>query len=205
MCVVCQVRIHRRPIADTTEISLSGDRVTLLIQPQTVTFCMSSFPGGAADVRFSLNGTTYQNNSVITLEDIGEGSQALLCITDQRNCCRNADSSMGVVFGNWFFPNETRVPSGDLNWNFYRTRGPSVVRLQRRRGGAEGLYRCEIPDTLNITQSIYIGVYNESNGEPLLTNYHDHITFEDYKIVKWYISVQKLLNCQISVCLACFC
>ena len=129
-----------------------------------------SFFLGAADVRFSLNDTTYQNNSVITLEDIGEGSQALLCITDQRNCCRNADSSMGVVFGNWFFPNETRVPSGDLNWNFYRTRGPSVVRLQRRRGGAEGIYRCEIPDTLNITQSIYIGVYNETNGKWPITN-----------------------------------
>ena len=166
---------------------------------------MTSFPGGAGDVWFSLNGTTYQNNSVITLADVGEGGDALLCITDQHNCCRHVDSSMGVVFGNWFFPNGTRVVSSGYQWDFHRTRGPSVVRLQRRRGGAEGIYRCEIPDTLNITQSIYIGVYNESNGKPLLTNYHDHITFEDYKIVKWYISVQKLLNCQISVCLACFC
>ena len=78
---------------------------------------------------------------------------------------------MGVVFGNWFFPNGTRVPSETFNdttglrWNFYRSRGPSVVRLHRRRDGAEGLYHCEIPDTLNITQSIYIGVYNESNGK----------------------------------------
>ena len=125
------------------------------------------------DVRFSLNGTTYQNNSVVILEDIGEGSQALLCITDQRNCCRHADIDMGVVFGNWFFPNGTRVPSetvNDTRWNFYRSRGLSVVRLHRRKGGTEGLYRCEIPDTSNITQTIYIGVYNESNGKPSLTN-----------------------------------
>ena len=135
-----------------------------------MTLVLSSFPG-AGDVRFSLNGTTYQNNSVITLEDIGEGDDALLCITDQRNCCRNADA--GVVFGNWFFPNGVRVPSetvNDTRWNIYRTRGQSVVRLHRRRGGAEGIYHCEIPDTSNIIQSIYIGVYNESNGKLSLTN-----------------------------------
>ena len=131
-----------------------------------MTLVLSSFSGGAADVWFSLNGTTYQNNSVITLEDIGEGDDALLCITDQRNCCRNADT--GVVFGNWFFPNGARVPSETVN--IYRTRGQGVVRLHRRRGGAEGLYRCEIPDTSNITQSIYIGVYNESNGKLSLTD-----------------------------------
>ena len=29
-----------------------------------------------------LNGTTYQNNSIVTLEDIGEDGGALLCITN---------------------------------------------------------------------------------------------------------------------------
>ena len=80
---------------------------------------------------------------------------------------------MGPLIGNWFFPNGTCVPSWTVNglmWNFYRTSGLSVVYLNRKRGGAEGLYHCEIPDTLNITQSIYIGVYNEGNGKPSLTN-----------------------------------
>ena len=146
---------------------------------------MSSFPaaGGAGDVWFSLNGTTYQNNSVVTLEDIGQGDDALRCITDQPNCCRPPYT--GRAMGNWFFPNGTRVPSSDTQWDFHRTRGQSVILFQRRRGGAEGIYRCEIPDISNIIQTIYIGVYNESNGKLLLTNYHDHITFEDYKIVKW--------------------
>ena len=41
------------------------------------------------------------------------------------------------------------------------------VRLQRGRGGEEGIYHCEIPDAMNVTQTIYVGVYpaNTSAGE----------------------------------------
>ena len=120
----------------------------------------------AGGARFSHKGTIYQNNSIVTLEDIGECSDALLCITDQRNCCTPAQIGMDVAYGNWFFPNGTRVPSD--TWDFYRNRGASVVRLHRRRGGEEGIYRCEIPDTLNNTQTIYIGVYTACPGESSL-------------------------------------
>ena len=135
-----------------------------------MTLILSSFPG-AADVRFSLNGTVYQNNSVVTLEDIGENDDALLCRTDLPNCCRpHHTGEVGSVIGHWFFPNGTQVPSSGKQWDFHRTRGWSVVRLNRRRGGEDGIYRCEIPDTANVTQSIYIGVYTASTGEPSLTN-----------------------------------
>ena len=135
-----------------------------------MTLVLSSLPG-AADVRFSLNGTIYQNNSVVTLEDIGEDKDVLLCITDQCNCCRYPHTGvMGTAIGNWFFPNGTRVPSSGQQWDFHRTRGASVVLLYRRRGGEDGIYRCEIPDSLNVTQTIYIGVYTASTGEPPLTN-----------------------------------
>jgi len=40
-----------------------------------------------------------------------------------------------------------------------------VVRLNRRRGGEDGIYRCEITDSMNVTQTIYIGVYTASTGE----------------------------------------
>ena len=127
-------------------------------------WCM--FLLGAGDVWFSLKGTVYQNNSNVILEDIGEGGDALLCITNQTACCQT--SYFGVVrhtSGNWFFPNGTRVPSGVSEWNFYRNRGQMMVRMNRRRGGVEGIYRCEIPDTLGFTQTIYIGVYSASTGE----------------------------------------
>ena len=117
----------------------------------------------AGDVWFSLRGTTYQNNSLVTLEDIGDSDDAaLLCVTDLTACCRLPASN---ATGNWHFPNRTRVPSSGNQWDFHRTRGQMVVRLHRRRSGATGIYSCEIPDAMNVLQTIYIGVYSASTGE----------------------------------------
>ena len=114
-------------------------------------------------VWFSLNGTTYQNNSCVALEDIGKGDDALLCITNL--------TVSGTSLGNWFFPNGTRVPSMNVTntsgeqWDFYSTRGETVVSLNRRQSGENGIYHCEIPDSMNVTQTIYIGVYTACTGE----------------------------------------
>ena len=123
-------------------------------------------------VWLSLNGITYQNNSLVTLEDIGESDNALFCITNQIACCRPPNTGENVFsVKNWFFPNDTKVPSRnvngtpDLQWNFYRERGQMVVSLYRRRCGVDGIYYCQIPDSLNVTQTIYIGVYTASTGE----------------------------------------
>ena len=70
-----------------------------------------------------------------------------------------------MVIGNWFFPNGTRIPASVNQWDFHRTRGQMMVLLHRRRGGEEGIYHCDIPDTMNVTQTIYIGVYSASTGE----------------------------------------
>ena len=114
---------------------------------------------------FSLNGTTYQNNSCVALEDIGECDTALLCRTNSTDCCNMTNTS--TASGNWFFPNGTRVPNTDKQWDFYRSRGQMVVQLHRRRGGVEGIYHCKIPDSMNVTQTIYIGMYsaNANTGE----------------------------------------
>ena len=112
-----------------------------------------------------LNGTTYQNNSIVTLEDIGEDDSALLCITNQTTCCQTSDTEDVAGLGNWYFPNGSRVPSERNQWEFFRTRGEMVVLMHRRRGGEEGIYRCEIPDGMTVTQTIYIGVYSASTGE----------------------------------------
>ena len=109
-----------------------------------------------------LRGTPYQNNSIVTLEDIGEGDDALLCLTNQTACCR-PPYSQGL--GNWFFPNRTRVLSDGNNSDLHRTRDQMMIRLNRRRGGVEGIYRCEINDAVHVIQTIYIGVYSANTGE----------------------------------------
>ena len=122
-----------------------------------------SVSSGSCDVWFSLRGTIFQNNSIVTLEDIGEGRDALLCKTNLTACCRPPYT--GDAIGNWFFPNGTRVPGLGSNWDFYRTRGQMVVHLYRRIGGVEGIYRCEITNAMNVIQTIYIGVYSANTGE----------------------------------------
>ena len=99
----------------------------------------------------------------MTLEDIGENDTALLCMTNLTACCRAPYTrENGTGLGDWFFSNGTRVNS--YSFNIYTTRGQMMVGLNRRRGGEEGIYRCEIPDSTNITQTIYIGVYRASTS-----------------------------------------
>ena len=104
----------------------------------------------------------------MTLEEIGEHDDALLCITNLTACCGHTN---GFISGNWFFPNGTRVPSEYANktlrikWDFHRDRGKMMVLLHRRRGGVDGIYRCDIRDSMNVTQNLYIGVYTASTGK----------------------------------------
>ena len=125
------------------------------------------FPGIGV-IQFSLNGTTYQNNSIVALDDIGEDDDALFCITNLTTCCRGTN---GSVLGQWFFPNGTNVPNEFISetsqpkWDFFRDRHQMTILMHRRGGGVIGIYRCEIPDLTNVTQTVYIGVYNTSTGE----------------------------------------
>ena len=116
---------------------------------------------------FLFRGTTYQNNSLVTLEEFGKGDNALHCITNDTDCCTKAFiRENGVeVYGDWYYPNGTRVKSSGVEWDFYRNRGLSVVRMLWRRGGDVGIYRCQLPYVTNDTAYLYIGVYTANTGE----------------------------------------
>ena len=122
---------------------------------------------------FSLRGTAYQNNSLVALEDMGLSDSALLCVTNDTDCCIKAfiRENGKEAFGNWYYPNGTRVQSFHVDdkphveWDFYRTRGLSVVSMFRRRGGDVGIYRCQLPYVTNDTAYLYIGVYTANTGE----------------------------------------
>ena len=95
------------------------------------------------------------------MEDIDEGGDALLCTTDLTGCCKHPPTAIG----NWFFPNGTKVPHSNEPWDFHTNRDEMVVRLNRRKDGVDGIYRCDIPDSSNVNQTIYIGVYSAGTGE----------------------------------------
>ena len=110
-------------------------------------------------VSLSLRGITYSNNSVVSISDIGEGEDALLCQTDKTQCCRMRDNLPDrVAFGQWFFPNGDEV--GNDDGDFFRNRGEGIVRLNRRNNALSptGRYRCVIPDASGVNQTLYVDV-----------------------------------------------
>ena len=96
--------------------------------------------------------------SEVAIADIGEGDDgALLCFTDLIQCCRGDDTSIATApLGEWFFPNGSAVPISSAGGDFYRTRGPSVVRLHCRNNATSpiGQFCCEVPDATSINMSV---------------------------------------------------
>ena len=103
-----------------------------------------------------LRGQTYLNNFIVAIDDIGEVENALLCVTDKPDCCR---SPYGTAQREFYNPNNCAVPPGSTN-SLYKNRGLQVVRLNRKNNflSPTGVYRCEIPDSNEINQNLYINI-----------------------------------------------
>ena len=114
-----------------------------------------TFTHAGIKVKFILRNQTYLNNSIVAINDIGVGYNALLCVTDKPDCCNIQDNKMGE----FYYPNNTAVGYSEIN-SLYRNRGPQVVRLNRRNDtfSPTGVYRCEIPDFIGMNQNIYINL-----------------------------------------------
>ena len=113
-------------------------------------------------IGFFLNGVHYGNNSVVSLNEIGEESKALFCLTNNTNCCR---SQQYRRVSEWFFPNSTQVLPQFMNGSIYRDRGHSNIRLHRRNNAMSpnGIFRCDILGADENNYSIYIGVHAKQN------------------------------------------
>ena len=101
---------------------------------------------------------------MFNLTDIGEGDNALLCLTNNTQCCRGSDNLNGGGLGEWYFPNGTLVPTENTSI-VYRNRDRSTVHLNRRNNAQAptGVYRCEVPDASATNRSVFVGVYGNSN------------------------------------------
>ena len=109
-----------------------------------------------ADIHFELSGVILTNNSVVNVNDIGEGGSALLCKTNLLNCCGTPPNR----FGEFFYPSGDQVPIRARGEGFYRNRRQQSVRLNRRDGitAPTGKFRCEIPDATRVMKSVYITI-----------------------------------------------
>ena len=103
-----------------------------------------------------LGSVQYADGSTISIDDIGEGNNALLCRTDRTDCCSGANR-----YGEFYYPNSTKVGIRKDGEAMYRNRGVQLIRLNRRLNGATpttGKYTCEIPDATGQLQSISINL-----------------------------------------------
>ena len=107
-------------------------------------------------VYFELKGKVYKNNSFVSINEIGEDDQALLCKTDKVECCGTVPDR----FGEFYNPDGSKVLIRKANQGFYRNRGEQQIRLNRRVGtiNPTGVYRCEIPDSNNVMQKVFINI-----------------------------------------------
>ena len=97
------------------------------------------------------------------LSDIGEGSNALFCLTDRAQCCT---TEAGLNRGIWQFPNDTSVVRNDTSYHFYRIRGYSSVSLNRRSEalGPTGTFTCRIPNSQSeVNMNLFLRVSNDAS------------------------------------------
>ena len=97
------------------------------------------------------------NNTRVTVTDIGESmEEALLCYTDNAECCDTTNMNTG----RWFEQNGGNVGDQSSGGELFVTKGPNIVRLHRSNNTSpSGTYCCEIPDarSINMTSCVIIG------------------------------------------------
>ena len=113
-------------------------------------------------VQLSLKGTEYGNNSLVKMEDIGEGDEALICSTSFRPCCGTPPNR----FGEWYYPDGRKVQPIGSGDTVYRNRlDDGTVRLHRRSSGVlptNGRYRCAIPSNQRDTTNIFVQILSDN-------------------------------------------
>ena len=116
-----------------------------------------------------LGNVSYSNNSVVNLNDTGLNDNALFCYTNLSTCCRGDDNPNGGSQGSWMFPEGNAVGRLSLanNNEFSRNRSERAVVLHRGMSASRstGIFTCVIPDSNNVRQQVYFGIYNIDEGK----------------------------------------
>ena len=111
------------------------------------------------------------------LSDIGEGSNALFCLTDRTQCCT---PEAGDARGSWRFPNGSILTRDDADLSFYAIRGYSSISLNRRSDAvvSTGIFICRLPDEATGSgMNLSIGVYdNAGEGELMHASFRVNLT-----------------------------
>ena len=113
-------------------------------------------------VYLNFGGENLPTNGYVAISELGSTEDtALVCRTDQTNCC-DGDS----IDGGWFDPDGTMVElNADSSQGFYSSVGSDGIQLLRGSGiPVEGIYTCRATDNSSTEQPVFIGLYNAGGG-----------------------------------------
>ena len=121
----------------------------------------------------SFMGQTLANHSWVDISQVGISQVGighdLQCHTDLETCC---SGRQGQHRGDWYFPNEGRLPTPG-GGNIFEARIAQRVDLRIRNQVNEptGIFCCDMPtiavhhDTdTSVTASVYVGLYTSTGG-----------------------------------------
>ena len=120
-------------------------------------------------VYLNFGGENLPTHSYVAISELGTTEDtALVCRTDQANCC-NGD----IIEGGWFNPDGTMVEfNANSSQGFYSSVDSKGVHLLRGSGiPVEGIYTCRATDSSSTTNSVFIGLYNEDGGKSECISY----------------------------------
>ena len=121
---------------------------------------ISSLLCSLVPLQLKFQGVSYPNNSVLSLNDIGDIStgSAIFCTTNRSPCC-----SHPVRVGQWYYPDGSMVPNNVAGKDFYRGRGDDqTIHLSRRNNTQTptGSFCCELPDNSDVNHTLCVHLGN---------------------------------------------
>ncbi len=100
-------------------------------------------------------GVEVPEHSLVVRETIGTAdADTLTCESDYSPCCTDTENG-------WFFdfgpPNQVHIT---MDFGIYQTRDVGIVRMHNDgRGGADGMFYCQIRVSGTELQTLYVGIY----------------------------------------------
>ena len=137
----------------TTTISTESDAISTT----TIRSPIPDTTTSPLNVYFVLKGSVYLNNSAISVGEVGEGEDALICRTNNRECCATPPNRAGE----FYYPKGDVVPIRSRAGDFYRNRGEGEIRLNLIAGSTAvtGRFSCSIPDANGAIQVVHIYLF----------------------------------------------
>ena len=111
----------------------------------------------------SHNGQVLLNHAYLNLSQVGNTtSRSVRCRTNYFSCCTVVDREQG----GWYLPSGLISSDSMSTPDIYVEHKNQEVCLSRKNNvnRPSGIYRCDIPTSTSVMQSLYLGLYYGSGG-----------------------------------------